>query len=536
MYLSLDFIASELNATYPLVLRGADGLFVQFKMRTDLSKLPSCRSIRLCKTAQTAAPQLLKNGTLYLIEESSDAPNIAPSKDACAIYIGHYEPPRGINAIWITSNADACTVFNDVEELFERYSSWARAVDDALLERRPLAEAVALLSQVTPNPFWLSDDALRVIATSGDCGLSKRDPAWRAQLEKRRFSPETISSLVSSGDLDRLERHAGAWLFESETGPLGIPFASRALRVNGSLVGYVCCIQLDPSHCTRDLELCEYLGEAIERFSKREQDPARARELRRAQALRSLIAGNDLDEAGGDEALSLLSWTDDTGLIVAAFDRGSARELQQRVPEAQTQLVRELLGFGQVFSYDRYIVAFCDTKRLSYDAVEDKIDDAARRLGWKAGVSDEFRGATGAAAFYGQAQIALAEGAQAMPDRSSYRYRDWAASYLCRMISCNSREAFYLHPDLARLADHDAACASHLEETIESFLSNDGSTARVAEDLSIHRNTVAYRLESARNVMQADLDNADVRLDLALSLKTRTQARRAGRATKEGAL
>ena len=42
-------------------------------------------------------------------------------------------------------------------------------------------------------------------------------------------------------------------------------------------------------------------------------------------------------------------------------------------PQVQVELLRKCLGFGQVFSYDAYVILFCSTEELSCDEIEREV-------------------------------------------------------------------------------------------------------------------------------------------------------------------
>ena len=268
MQLSLTFIASSLNDDHTVALRDTDGLFLQFEHLSRLYDLPTFTSVRLCRPNQGRFSDWGNPSTLYIVDETTAS--ALPVEKVChgIIYVGHYEPPRGCNAIWISSPTDLVDLYNEVLDLFERMANWAEKVDDALLDRKPLAQAIALFGEISNNPFWYADAAMRVVYMSDDRGLSQLSPKWRDQLESGWYSNSTISTLVSSGDLEKLSVNSKAWLFEDIGKTYTIPFATKAIFVNGSIVGFLFSIQLHFESCTRDLELAEYLGNVIANFIK----------------------------------------------------------------------------------------------------------------------------------------------------------------------------------------------------------------------------------------------------------------------------
>jgi purine catabolism regulator len=88
------------------------------------------------------------------------------------------------------------------------------------------------------------------------------------------------------------------------------------------------------------------------------------------------------------------------------------------------------------------------------------------------------------------------------------------------------------HPALERFArdvlgdlmTYDAEHRADLVRTVEVFLACNGNHVRAAQELHLHRNTLLYRLERAREVLGGDLEDADTRLALQVALRLRGAA------------
>ena len=77
----------------------------------------------------------------------------------------------------------------------------------------------------------------------------------------------------------------------------------------------------------------------------------------------------------------------------------------------------------------------------------------------------------------------------------------------------------FYRANLTALSDYDQKQGAELLKTIEAFFANLGNLARTAEALHVHRNTLLYRLERIGAISGLNLDDAEDRLALWLSLK-----------------
>jgi purine catabolism regulator len=62
---------------------------------------------------------------------------------------------------------------------------------------------------------------------------------------------------------------------------------------------------------------------------------------------------------------------------------------------------------------------------------------------------------------------------------------------------------------LHALTARDEAYAGDMLKTLEAYIRHDGQVHKVAKSLHIHRNTVAYRLEKAGEILNMDLNRLE---------------------------
>lgn len=137
------------------------------------------------------------------------------------------------------------------------------------------------------------------------------------------------------------------------------------------------------------------------------------------------------------------------------------------------------------------------------------------------GVGGVHAGAGGLRASAAEARAAIA--AARLADRSNSPVRFDAVGLRRTLIewygSDSAREAVQsvLAP-LDRLGDRKAATAIR---TLEAYLDNQGSLARTAQTLHLHRNAVSYRIKRVFALLDVDPEDADQRLLLHLACRAR---------------
>jgi DNA-binding PucR family transcriptional regulator len=72
---------------------------------------------------------------------------------------------------------------------------------------------------------------------------------------------------------------------------------------------------------------------------------------------------------------------------------------------------------------------------------------------------------------------------------------------------------------LVALTEHDARFETEYTQTLRCLLESFGNTARAAQQLHVHANTVRYRTKRIAEITGVSLEDADARLALELELR-----------------
>ena len=72
---------------------------------------------------------------------------------------------------------------------------------------------------------------------------------------------------------------------------------------------------------------------------------------------------------------------------------------------------------------------------------------------------------------------------------------------------------------LGKLLEYDNKHSGELLPTLSCYLKNNGSVQRVAEEMYIHKNTICYRINKVKELLDSDLEDGEERLLLYLACK-----------------
>lgn len=167
-------------------------------------------------------------------------------------------------------------------------------------------------------------------------------------------------------------------------------------------------------------------------------------------------------------------------------------------------------------------------QRLAARAYEDGVlallpagSDAAplERSGWACGIGSE-RPIPQAGRSLDEAKTAVI-GSVRLRDGAIVRYDDMGADRLLVLLYKEAKDELttFVRQTLGALLDHDVRYATQLMPTVEAFAAHAGRLRETASEIFVHRNTLAYRLERAGEILGKDLKDADVLLNISLALR-----------------
>lgn len=153
------------------------------------------------------------------------------------------------------------------------------------------------------------------------------------------------------------------------------------------------------------------------------------------------------------------------------------------------------------------------------DRLRSQITNVLGRAIVTVGVGRSHPGVTGLTRAYREAEQALAIARSLLGPGQTVHFEDLGVQRLLFQLRENDELASFYEDLLGRLQAHDERQGAELVNTLEAFFECHGNHVRTAQRLHLHRNTLLYRLERARQVLDLDLDKAEARLALQVALK-----------------
>lgn len=142
----------------------------------------------------------------------------------------------------------------------------------------------------------------------------------------------------------------------------------------------------------------------------------------------------------------------------------------------------------------------------------DRLADVAELNDLLFGISNSFGSLSEVHMYYVQAHDAIRYGQRASDSLEVGRVLRYDRFSYMKLLECTDRTDDLLAicpPALLHLLDHDEEHDGDLMNTLFGYLQNGQSTARAAAQLSLHKNTLLYRLGTIRKILGVDLSSGE---------------------------
>jgi PucR family transcriptional regulator, purine catabolism regulatory protein len=441
-----------------------------------------------------------------------DVIELANKHDICVIAL----PPE--TSLTALERAVNTLIVNQSAQLNQRAIEIQRQLTRHVAENRDLNSLLQIIARATAKPVLIHDDAGVLMAqvypsmarrTNGGRTLLNNLPYSQFQTWLEKDAPLTDGAILPS--------------------PLG---HTTVLKVEKRVAGYLSLV--DTSNVISDFDrlVLAYSADVCAIEIAKNRAIASAVEQTRGDWVQMWLSGTPTDDDLMATRATQAGFDINTEYVVAVFkattESGTPLPLDALIALVRDDMSRRQYS-GAIGQYVDVIVALypleesTTVSRIRVMAEEVREQLALRSPSGIVGVGIS-RPAAGLAELrdaYREAKDALSIAAELGERGQATYYGDLKLYQLLLALKEGGLEymhSFY-HETLGALVEHDERKQSDLIRTLSGFFEANGNLAKAANDLDVHRNTLVYRLERISELTGLNLDDADNRLILHLSLK-----------------
>ena len=457
-------------------------------------------------------------GFLYFVTDEQEVP--APALDpadmfGCVVAQSLSDRCRGIPRVIVSDECDLDALFSRIVTDMERYRTWHDLVSDLLVADASYQELVDETAKFVPRPMYIADASWRMISRV-DFEMPEISATWHYQMLHDGLYPHHIvDALNRTGDYYRISNLPHASLIDSEVYTIRI--LAKPIRYHGRLVGYYFMIDT-----WGDLGFCEV--EIAEEFGTMIAPLLAARGAKQGyntgfqdNFIFHILDGLETDKRSIARHLkSETQWDVDSDFRLATV-RFTPSEFENHLLHMRTMGM--LMGdfASRAYSYKDTAIALFQRADEGPEDFEVHLQKCSKALKRVIVLSNRFSDFSQLKQFYEQ-NIYVHESIEAANELDP------------RVISCDStfprllaercRGALPSCYEADVLQSYDHAHGTSYCLTLLEYLKHERNAVATANALFLHRNTLRNHLMRITEITGCDLDNAESRFHLMISLNT----------------
>lgn len=398
---------------------------------------------------------------------------------------------------------------------------------DALLADRGLAHLTETAAAVLGNPVLVVDPTYHNAARGG-FALDDADDSVFAQITRAEL--ESGDTMLDEGVRYILEEGIDEELARAKAPVVrmnavyGLNTMTSTVMVHGTCLGRAMMIEHDRTFAESDAEIFALFVRLVAQELQKTGFLTLGGPQQGPYFLGRLLDDEHPNPMSCARRMQLVGFSPQADLFVVCV-RSRHGALDPRAAESIRGQLQALLHHSLATLYEGELVALvsrADAPRLP-ECDEATLARVALSNDLLVGVSNEFHEVTDIRAHLAQARAALRYGStytKILDDTHVYRYCEY--TYMEMLDICNDHINLmnYVHPAIWGLWEHDQAHDSELVETLFAFMQNGCNTAKTAALLSLHKNTLLYRLNRIKDVTNNDLGSGEDLFLFHLSIRT----------------
>jgi len=421
----------------------------------------------------------------------------------------------------VTAPVELNKLINLAHDCFLEYAEWFEGLYKSIAVGESLETILEKCTPVLKNPFFIDDSSYRTLARLRNYPTDGfRDNEYIYMQQSGHHSADYIFAMLNSNVsvessaisprpiIHRLEFLAHRTLYST-------------IKVEGEIVGFFSCIEIETPFTPGMMDVCESLTEMMSILLSRQANmPATRQKSLDNDLLLGIMNGSIVDSELTKTAFSQLGLTHGDYFVVYTATNVDTSENAFLLPRIMELLMSNLESGFTVADGPNIILV-----------INGKLDDELREklvhligfylgefdvtIGFSLGFTDPQTLST----YFYQAVSATRLGILTDNESKVYSYGEVVGYDVLEKYGDSEQRLAICHPSVFILLEHDKDKKMNLLPTLKVFIECLGDTAQAADRLFLHRNSLYYRLKQITALTGVDLSDERVRSHIALSIR-----------------
>lgn len=421
--------------------------------------------------------------------------------------------------LYIQGDLDSLELFNQVQDLLQniqQINAGLHMLINAFFKEQGLQYLTDVAYQVFGNPIFVIDNSYRYLAVS--TGIVA-DNAFVSEENKEGYiSPEGLSFIRQSKLDEKIRLQNSPVYFKNPLHDKGM--LVDAITINHIEVGHVMLYEQDQPIQEFDSVMLHRTSRIISMELQKNSFISTNKGFLYSYFLADLIDNPEVNYALVKERLSILNYDLKEEQYLLVIPSRSYRNASAKLDIITNQL-HQILASSIYAIYENTIVILISQNRS--DGIKEQEYNrlisflSANNL--TAGISNYFYDLKDARRFYQQALKSVELGLKLGVQAPIHHYSDNYLYHIFEMCEKQENIRFFIHPGIMKLLEYDQQHGTDFLNTLHEYLESPGQPTQIAKRLHVHKNTLLYRMDKIRMIMDCKIEVGDEFLSFGLSYK-----------------
>ena len=376
---------------------------------------------------------------------------------------------------------------------------------------------VKIGAEALGNPVIITDRSWNLIAISEGVGMPD-DEDWTELMTNGYLSPESVTSGIRENIADRIESSDKPFIYKGA----GMKYPRMLMRVcqGNKTVATVSVVEYFRPFREHDEAHLKLFSNAAAAELQKHGATRHTRGMLYEDFIGSLLDGRLHDTNVIKERAKLFGVGIHKFFYVFVFEVSEHDPNKFSIAYMRDMLERMISG-GRALIYDNKIVI-----ALSFTRARDVFNAELTTLGtflkkhnMRCGISRRCTDLVDLRFFYEQANNAMRVGTRLAPARRIYPYGEYALFHIAETLCSSGGVKEYCHPALMKLIEYDSEYDTKFTNSLYMYFKCFRSVSKAAGKMNLHRNTLLYHIQRARDIMEIDLSDYNTSQLIELSLR-----------------
>ncbi|SCP98489.1 PucR family transcriptional regulator [Anaerobium acetethylicum] len=414
---------------------------------------------------------------------------------------------------------DPLKLFNQIQDVLQdiqQINAGLHMLINAFFTEQGLQYLADVAYQVFGNPLFIIDNNYKYLAISS--GIMA-DSVFASEENKEGYIRQQGLAFIKQAKIDeQIRKQNSPVYFKNPLHEKGM--LADAITIHNIEVGHVMLYELDQPFQEFDSVMLHRTSRIISMELQKNSFLNANKGFLYSYFLADLLDNPEINYAAVKERLSVLDYDLKEEQYILVIPARSYRNSKVRLDVIVDQL-HQILPSSIFAVYENTIAILISRSRK--DGIKEqeykRLIDFLKTNNLTSGMSNFFYDLKDARRFYQQALKSVELG-QKLGVKSPIHY--YSDNYLYHIFEmCESQENihFFIHPGMLKLLEYDQNHGTDFLLTLHEYLESPGQPTQISKRLHIHKNTLLYRMDKIRGIMDCRIESGDEFLSFGLSYK-----------------